>query len=127
LGLHNRDKDILTEMKSFFNNCGGIYPINHNKGLLYQVRNPKDINNRIIPHFEKYPLITKKQSDFVLFKNIVELMNKGEHFKKDSLINIINLKASLNKGLSDKLKLSFPEVKNIDKPEVNFTSHIDSN
>lgn len=114
-------------MKSFFNNCGGIYPINHNKGLLYQVRNLKDVNNIIIPHFNSYPLITQKQSDFILFKNIVELMYKGEQFKKDSLINIINLKASLNKGLSNKLKLSFPEVRIVDRPEVNIALWINSN
>jgi len=58
------------EIKSFFNETGSIYAINNNKALLYQVRNLRDITNVIIPHFEQYPLITQKQSDFVLFKNI---------------------------------------------------------
>jgi hypothetical protein len=43
------------------------------------VRNLNEITNVIIPHFEKYPLITKKQSDYILFKEIVKLMDKGEH------------------------------------------------
>ncbi len=70
LGFHIRDKDLLLEIKSFFNETGSIYAINNNKALLYQVRNLRDITNVIIPHFEQYPLITQKQSDFVLFKNI---------------------------------------------------------
>jgi hypothetical protein len=34
-------------------------------------------------------------------------MNKGEHLTKDGLIKIINLKAFLNWGLSDILKINF--------------------
>lgn len=56
--------------------------MNNKKAVLYQVRNINDITNIIIPHFEKYPLITQKQSNFILFKNIVELIDKGEHLKK---------------------------------------------
>jgi hypothetical protein len=90
------------------------------------VRNLNEITNVIIPHFEKYPLITKKQSDYILFKEIVKLMDKGEHLKKDSIIKIVNLKASLNKGLSNKLKVFFPEV-TIDRPIVNSPITIDYN
>jgi hypothetical protein len=118
---------LLLEIKSFFNEIGSVYPINKNKALLYQVRNLSDITKVILPHFEKYPLITQKQSDFLLFKKIVELMNNDEQFKKDSLVNIINLKASLNRGLSDKLKLSFPEVTKVERPKVDIPVNIDYN
>jgi hypothetical protein len=37
-------------------------------------------------------------------------MDKGEHLIKDDLIKIINLKASLNKVLPNKLKIHFPEI-----------------
>lgn len=70
----------------------------NNKALFYQVRNLSEITKVIIPHFENYPLITKKQSDF---KEIVKLMDKGEHLTIDGLIKIVNLKASLNKGISN--------------------------
>jgi len=33
----------------------------------------------------------------------VELIYKGEHLNKNGIIKIINLKAVLNKGLSEKL------------------------
>jgi hypothetical protein len=90
--------------------------MNNNKALIYQVRNISEIKI-IIPHFEKYPLFTQKQSDFLLFKEIVELMDKGKHLTQDGLVKIINLKASLNKGLLNKLKVSFPGIK---RPKVDL-------
>lgn len=81
IGFHIRDKDLLLQIKSFFNDTGSIYSINKGKAMLHQVRNLNYITKVIIPHFEEYPLITQKHSDFIIFKNIVELMNKGELFK----------------------------------------------
>jgi len=75
LGLH-KDKYLLLQIKSFFNEVGSIYKMNNNKALIYQVRNLNEITKAIIPHFENYPLITQKQSDFLLFKEIVKLMEK---------------------------------------------------
>jgi hypothetical protein len=118
---------LLLQIKSFFNEAGSIYSINKGKAVLYQVRNLDDITKVIIPHFEEYPLITQKYNDFILFKNIVELMEKGEHLNKDSLIKIINFKASLNRGLSDKLKLSFPEVTKVERPKVNIPENLNYN
>ena len=54
-------------------------------------------------------------------------MNKGEHLNKDGLIKIINLKASLNWGLSDKLKIDFPNTIKAERSKVNFPINIDYN
>ena len=48
----------------------------------------------IIPHFIKYPLITQKHVDFLLFKQVVELMNRKEHQTKEGLGKIVNIRAS---------------------------------
>ena len=53
-------------------------------------------------------------------------MDKGEHLTKDGLVKIINLKASLNKGLSNKLKVIFPEII-IKRPKVDLPLIIDYN
>ena len=83
LGLYIRDKDLLFKLKYFFNDVGNIYINNSNNNIIYQVRTVNEIMGTIIPNFEKYPLITQKQSDFVLFKKIVELMDKDKHLDKD--------------------------------------------
>ena len=70
IGLNSRDEDLLLQIKSFFNYAGNIYK---NKNVVhYQVRSINELTKIIIPHFEKYPLLTQKQNDFVIFKNIIE-------------------------------------------------------
>jgi len=49
--------------------------------LHYRVTNIDDLTNVIIPHFEKYPLITQKQADFKLFKEIVQII------KRENMLN----------------------------------------
>jgi hypothetical protein len=59
----------------------------------FRVSTLKDIINVIIPHFDSYPLITQKFSDYILFKQVVLLMldNTLEGVQK-----IVNIRASLN-------------------------------
>jgi len=82
-----------------------------------------DINNIIIPHFNKYPLLTQKRTDFEFFKLIIDLMNKKEHLNLKGISRIINYRASMNKGLSDKLKNSFPNITLIKRP-INMAQKI---
>jgi hypothetical protein len=64
----------------------------------------------IIDHFEKYPLLTKKREDFILFSQIVTLMNQKEHLTLFGLHKVISLRASMNLGLSVSLVTAFPDV-----------------
>ncbi|KAG0632542.1 NADH-ubiquinone/plastoquinone oxidoreductase chain 4L-domain-containing protein [Tuber brumale] len=52
--------------------------------------------NVIIPHFDKYSLITNKHSDFFIFKQIVLLMSENQHRNLEGLQLILNNRASLN-------------------------------
>lgn len=78
--------------------------------VYYQVRDIKSIQNVIIPHFEKFPLQSAKKIDFNLWKQCIFLMITKEHLTQSGLEEIIAIKAGLNLGLSDKLKLAFPNV-----------------
>lgn len=69
-------------------------------------------------------MISQKQSDFLLFKSIIELVDKGEHLNIDGLKNIISLKASLNKGLSKDIKRYFPKVIKAERSIVNVPKNI---
>jgi hypothetical protein len=46
----------------------------------------------------------------VLFKQAVELIERGEHLTTEGLNKLVSIKASMNRGLSDKLKESFSGV-----------------
>lgn len=45
---------------------------------VYQVQSIEELKNVIISHFDKYPLISKKRADFLLFKMAIELLIKKE-------------------------------------------------
>jgi hypothetical protein len=78
----------------------------------------KGLTNVIIPHFDKYPLLTQKRADFLLFKSIVELINKKEHLNMEGLRKILSIKASINRGLSLELTQSFPNIIPVYRPVV---------
>jgi hypothetical protein len=80
----------------------------------------KDLTNVIIPFFDNYPLISQKRADFLLFKMIIELMNEGAHLTTEGLTKIVSLKASMNNGLSDKLKTQFTNIIPVDRSAVVF-------
>lgn len=83
MALHKKDRDLLESIKAYFNNVGDIIKEGEDK-VRYQVRTIEDLEV-IIAHFEKYPLITKKRADYLLFKIGFELVKGKEHLTKDGL------------------------------------------
>lgn len=105
----------MYKIQSFFS-VGGVYTQNNSSS--YVVRSIIDLNGIIIPHFLKYPLRTQKQADFLLFKSIIDIIVKGDHLTTEGLYKIVNIKASLNRGLSEELKENFPDYSPEDKPTI---------
>jgi LAGLIDADG endonuclease len=108
--LHKKDLDLLKSIKSYFDGVGIISESKSKDMCAFRVSSPKQILEKVLPHFDKYPLVTKKYIDYQLFKNIVEIILNKEHLTDSGLQNIMNLRASLNLGLSDKLKAAFPNT-----------------
>lgn len=75
----------------------------------------------IINHFYKYPLITQKFADYLLFKQSVALIENKQHLTMEGLTKLVSLKASLNLGLPEKLQESFPNIVPAVRPEVKPT------
>lgn len=118
IGLHKKDLDLLKSIKTYFGNVGIISENNKEDMCAFRVSSPKQILEHILPHFDKYPLISQKRADYILFKRIVELMLNKEHLKKEGLQEIVNIRASLNLGLSDVLKAAFPNTIPVLRPIV---------
>ena len=62
MGLHKKDRAVLELLKSYFG-VGQIYKDGLTK-VKYVVTSIKEFE-QLIKHFDKYPLITQKQTDFL--------------------------------------------------------------
>ena len=92
----NEDRaQILFLMQKVFG-CGFIRRDYSDKTLKYEVRSLNDLINKIIPHFEKYPLLSDKQKDFDFFKKVCFLMQKEMHKNKTGLNKIMSFAFLMN-------------------------------
>lgn len=87
----------------------------------------QDLTINIIPQFLNYPLLSQKAADFILFKEIVTIMKNKGHFTDEGIQQLINIRASLNLGLSDFHKSNFPDYKPVPRPLINPTEIPDPN
>jgi len=54
-------------IRAYFSGVGNIN--NHGKDSIeYRVASLKDLTQGVLPHLDKYPLITQKLADYLLFK-----------------------------------------------------------
>jgi hypothetical protein len=113
--VHSKDNLLLMQIKAYFQNMGNIY-ISGEKSK-FTVRSLDDIL-KIITHFENYPLITQKKADFILFKQIIDKVVKGEHLSAKGLQEIVNIRSSINMGISDSLKAIFPNTIPVIRPLI---------
>src|SRR5947209_9638412 len=51
--------------------------------LVLVVRNRQDLLTRVLPFFDRQPLVSSKQQDYLVFASIVRAMAKGEHLSFD--------------------------------------------
>lgn len=116
--LHSRDLALLLQIQQFFGGIGFISKSKNKNSAAFEVRKLSDLNNIIIPHFDKFPLLSQKGADFILFKQIVELMMNKLHLTSEGLLKIINIKASINEGISEVIKSEFTNIIPVERPKI---------
>lgn len=109
ISQHKEKSSILEKIKDFLG-CGYL-KLNHPGSTrdvtkVYIVRNRQDLLEKIIPFFEKYPLISEKRQDFLKFAQIVKSMGQGRHLSRKGLVDLTRLAFSMySNGRYRKLKL----------------------
>src|SRR3972149_5140477 len=78
-------KIILEEFRKRVD-CGYLKP-NHaknpnDKSWILIIKDRKELQNKLIPFFKKYPPIVKK-TDFEIFTKVVNIIQEGKHLKKE--------------------------------------------
>ena len=124
IAMHKKDHHLLCSLQNFF----GVGKITkHGETTLqYIVRSLAELQV-IISHFDKYPLLSEKRGDYILFKDGIELLKTKSHLNKEGFHKILSIRATLNLGFSDKLKLSFPHIIPVKRPLVKNLSVLDFN
>lgn len=68
-------------------------------GVLYfEVTRPKDLVERVFPFFERFPLRGSKVVDLAVFKQITDMVSRGEHLSPLGLRRIVQLRSPMNRG-----------------------------
>jgi hypothetical protein len=93
---HQRDIQLLHALKEFFG-CGVVRK-NREERMAYRVRSLEHLQTKIIPFFEKHPLRSKKQLDFLSFREIVRRMGRNEHLTPEGIEGIRALASKMNRG-----------------------------
>ena len=91
---HDRSQ-VLDLIQSHFG-CGSIRPDRSDNTVKWEVRKLAHLRERVIPHFERYPLLSGKYEDFRRFATVCELMAHGQHRTVPGMVRIVNLAAGMN-------------------------------
>jgi hypothetical protein len=119
LGLHTKDLNLLYLLQQHLGGIGTINLARNREIVNYLIDSIKGLNNLVF-FLEKYPLLTKKAEDFLLFKKAVELVNNKAHLTLEGVKELVNIKASMNLGLSDMLKSEFAGYTPVERPVINY-------
>ena len=119
INLHQKDKALLEEIKNYF--CGGHVHKQGPQSFQFRVDSIKDL--KVVGDlFDKYLLISQKFADYKLFKQAFNLILNKEHLTVKGLHKIVAIKASINQGLTEKLKTAFPNITPVQRPQTESMS-----
>ena len=123
IGLHAKDLNLLYLLQQYLDGIGSLHLAEKRKIINYSIDSIKDLNKLFI-HFNKYPLLTQKAADLWLFNQAAKLVYNKEHLTFEGLKKIVNIKASMNLGLSEMLKSEFTGYIPVERPVLNYDNVI---
>lgn len=95
VSLNQRDLELLKQLHAYFG-CGGIRYSRSDKTYKYESRSVSDLTRRIVPHFERYPLIGSKSADFSIFADICRMVRANSHLNRKVLRTIVEMAYEMN-------------------------------
>jgi len=125
INLHIKDKSLLERIRLYF----GKGQINEAKGknsCILQIRSIKDLIV-VIDHFNKYPLISQKHADYLIFLSAYEIIKSKNHLTPEGLNTLLELKSSSNLGLPAELKSYHSDIVPAIRPLISKSEIIDPN
>jgi hypothetical protein len=97
LSLNERDRELLGDLQTYFG-CGWIRESRSDRTLKYEARSVQDLTDRIIPHFEAYPLRGAKRRSFEGFAEVCQMVGQGDHLRSEGMAEIVRIAYEINLG-----------------------------
>lgn len=97
ISQHIRDRALLESFIEYFD-CGSYYTFSRKNVGDFVIYKFSDINSKIIPFIEKYPIYGVKSLDYIDFCNIAELIKNKAHLTTSGLEQINKIKARMNRN-----------------------------
>ena len=95
---HEKDEQLLFKIKNYFD--FGEVRVNrtdfHGTRKEFRVRGLDNLN-KIVKFFCENRLMTAKRKDFEIFSQVIDLMNRKDHLKKEGLEKIAKLISEMNR------------------------------
>lgn len=98
LTQHSRDEALMRSLIGYFG-YGKVYF--NREAVDFIVQKFSDLDNKVIPFFDKYPIVGLKSLDFKDFCRVAELMKQKKHLTQSGLEQIRKIKEGMNTGRSD--------------------------
>jgi len=71
--------------------------VQRHDSVLLIARKLEELTNNIIPFFDKYPLHGQKRRNYEIWKEVVQMMERGEHRAAEGFEKILALKDEMNR------------------------------
>jgi hypothetical protein len=95
----NGDRAQVLELIRRRLGCGYIKPNSRrDRALVFVVRKREDLLDRVVPFFERNPLLSSKQADFDKFADIVRALALGHHRTTAGFRRLLEVALSMNGG-----------------------------
>jgi hypothetical protein len=74
-------------------NCGKVY--SQKKDSRIVINKLDEIKRYIIPHFSQYTLMNRKQQEFIIWCDIINMIENGEHLTEEGLDKIRKMRIKM--------------------------------
>ena len=97
LSLNERDRELLGDLQAFFE-CGWIRESRSDRTFTYEARSVSELLDRVVPHFEAYPLCGVKRHSFSAFAKVCQMIGQGDHLRSEGMAEIVRIAYEMNLG-----------------------------
>ncbi len=100
IAQHYKDLELMKLFIKFFG-CGSIRVRSNSLMCDYIVQDTTNLLEKILPHFDSYPVLNLKQEDYKCFKDCMIMLKLKQHLTQEGLNKIKSLNLEMN---SNRLK-----------------------